>query len=667
MTGRRATSFFECAFTLILLVLFVLSDPAISTAGDLRIAEYLMSNTDVGFYFISPVLAWILKIFVNLFPYVNWWVIFSILITFAVFWICINFIDTVVSEKFGIILSSIFGLLYWHSILLEDINFTQTAAISAISGAVVYFSALRESSRKKKITKVVVACVFILIAGAIRWKALVMCLPFIAMTILYYALVTYLKSKDDDKIEQIKWSLSILVIACVMVFGSYGLHKIYGKINPLYIEYVVANSLREDIYDYQDRYPSWDEAQDEYEAVGIERSWVEMVNQSFTADRNHFSADDLRVMKSFRESSVFSISDYFSSLEGYGIVLIILAVLVLLIVLINGIRNSIIPILGNVFGFMGFAVTLTIMGRYAWHVTVGIVLIAVFSLIYMSSIHLSEKDGFLSSERIGAWFAGIYGIVANVVVLGVIVVSIVNSISFVVPAAKITNETEASLVDYMDSNDDIVYLDLGSLCYYDTHNIWSARPLDYMDNVFTGIGHFILGRSDDLDRYEITDIVSAMINRSNIYTFYNDTWNAYLADYYDPCIAAGVVDEYGDTEFIRYVAPKTIVGEKSGLTVNNVHMSLTASEKSSNYRYWNITADIEGDVSAEEYYINVLDYGTGNMYSYPVSVEDGKLVGKELYINSSWSFMETGRYLVGIVDGECYVLADLSSEPVYEE
>lgn len=667
MAGRRATRIFECAFTLILLVLFVLSDPAISTAGDLRIAEYLMSNTDVGFYFISPVLAWILKIFVNLFPCVNWWVIFSILITFVGFWIFINFIDTVISEKYGIILSSIFGLLYWHAILLEDINFTQTAAISAVTGAVVCFSVLKESSRKKKITKVVVACVFILIAGAIRWKALVMCLPFIAMTILYYALVTYLKSKDDDKIEQIKWSLSILVVACVMVFGSYGLHKIYGKINPLYIEYVVANSLREDIYDYQDRYPAWEEAQNEYEAAGIERSWIEMVNQSFTADRNHFSADDLRVMKSFRGSSVFLISDYFSSLEGYEEVFIIVAVLVLLIVLINGFRNSILPILGNAFGFIGFAVTLTIMGRYAWHVTVGIVLMAVLSLIYMSSIHLSEKIGCLSSERIDAWFAGIYEIVANVVVLGAAVAVIVNSVSFVVPAAKITNETEASLVDYMDSNDDVVYLDLGSLCYYDTHNIWSVRPLDYMDNVFTGIGHFILGRSDDLDRYEITDIVSAMINRSNIYTFYNDTWNAYLADYYDPCIAAGVVDEYGDAEFIRYVAPKMIVGEKSGLTVRNVHMSLTASEKSSNYRYWNIAADIEGDVSAEEYYINVLDYGTGNTYSYPVSVEDGKLVGKELYINSSWSFMETGRYLVGIVDGECYVLADLSAEPVYEE
>ena len=667
MSKRYKNIVFELAYTLLLLILFIFSDPAISTAGDLRITEYLMSNADVGFYFISPVLAWILKIFVNAFPYVNWWVVFSIFITFVGFWVFIHFIDKVISSKYGIIISSIFGILYWKAILQEDINFTQTAAIAAIAGAVIYFTSLIEIDNKKKILEIIIASIFTLISGAIRWKALVMCLPFVVMTILYHVLITAWKGTADNKRTKVKWSLSIMAIACVMVFESYGLHKIYGKINPLYIEYVVANSLREDIYDYQDRYPSWDEAQDEYEAVGIERSWIEMVNQSFTADRNHFSADDLRVMKSFRGSSVFSISDFFSSLEGYKVAFIIVAVLVLLIVLINGFRNSILPILGNVFGFIGFAVTLTIMGRYAWHVTVGIVLMAVLSLIYMSSIHLSEKIGCLSSERIDVWFAGIYGIVANVVVLGVAVAVIVNSVSFVVPAAKITNETEASLVEYMDSNDDVVYLDLGSLCYYDTHNIWSVRPLDYMDNVFTGIGHFILGRSDDLDRYEITDIVSAMINRSNIYTFYNDTWNAYLADYYDSCIAAGVVDEYGDAEFIRYVAPKAIIGEKSGLTVGNVHMSLTTSEKSSNYRYWNIAADIEGDLSAEEYYINVLDYGTGDMYSYPVSVEDGKLVGKELYINSSWSFMETGRYLVGIVDGECYVLADLSSEPVYEE
>ena len=69
--------------TLLLLMLFIFTDPEYSPSGDINIAEFLASTTKDGFYYISPALSAVLRLFVHWFPEVNWWTIFSIVMMFS--------------------------------------------------------------------------------------------------------------------------------------------------------------------------------------------------------------------------------------------------------------------------------------------------------------------------------------------------------------------------------------------------------------------------------------------------------------------------------------------------------------------------------------------------------------------------------------------------------
>ena len=156
-----------------------------------------------------------------------------------------------------------------------------------------------------------------------------------------------------------------------------------------------------------------------------------------------------------------------------------------------------------------------------------------------------------------------------------------------------------------------------------------------------------------------------MLTRPNVYTVYDDTWSAYLCDYYNPYVSAGIVDTYEPTgtDFIRFVAPIQTSGDSTTQTFSDIHLAIDQAKAAANYQILNISATIDG-TALDEYYLNVTNSKTGAIYSYPLVVNGNKLTGNALWMNHTWDFSNTERKIVGKVGDQYVNLADITSEPV---
>lgn len=119
-------------------VAFLFTDPILSGAGDLNIAEFVMSSGKIkdGAFFISPLLSKFLRFFSNKIS-LNWWSIFSAVILCTGLYVCLWFMSRRMKgynllEKF--LLLALFDVMYWELILREDINFTRTSTVAAVMG-----------------------------------------------------------------------------------------------------------------------------------------------------------------------------------------------------------------------------------------------------------------------------------------------------------------------------------------------------------------------------------------------------------------------------------------------------------------------------------------------------------------------------------------------------
>ena len=100
-----------------------------------------------------------------------------------------------------------------------------------------------------------------------------------------------------------------------------------------------------------------------------------------------------------------------------------------------------------------------------------------------------------------------------------------------------------------------------------------------------------------------------MLTRPNVYTVYDDTWSAYLCDYYNPYVSAGIVDTYEPTgtDFIRFVAPIQTSGDSTTQTFSDIHLAIDQAKAAANYQILNISATIDG-TALDEYYLNVTNF-----------------------------------------------------------
>lgn len=670
------------ALTVLALSVFLVTEPSLSAAGDMNIAEYLGSSKIApGFFFISPVLAGVLRFFNDIYT-ANWWALFSIAVMFGGLYVFLWFVNkrAALQEWTALLLTDgLFVLFFWELMLRYEINFTQTTIIAGLSAILLILDSCYEcvgdkpAARKSPIVKIGLGVCLLFVSGSIRWKALVLMLPFAVMCLGYFFVFP---CTPPNLIESLRYSWKIkkklLMTAgmvILVVFASYGLHRLYGIINPDLGEYVKANALREEICDYADQYPDYEQHEEMYRGLGIRQSWIDMVCTFMTGDENHFSSDDLNKMAALRQSSHMTVSNFTGSLKGHTVMWISLAVLLVFMTLLRGRKRFYIPLLGCVFAFILCGLYFIIIGRIEWRVTSGCVLASALSYIAMMSYEpTNTKAGkFGLKER-----TGLLVLTAIFFIVGCVCVRFEKEFSL--PRAAVTDEERAGMLDYIDANADTLYLDVeDTLRFYNSYNLWAAHEPEYIDNVISLVGHFIIGERETLAEAGTDNIINDMLTRPNIYVRYcshetNGIFLNYLRDYYDECISVSVVDGYGSTGYLRYSQPIDEVVETSeNLAQGDVVLEAVDEFPDDSNVITAVQVNFRQDAADEnvyqDYYLNVTDAATGALYSYGLKSDESGCSGKVLWMDGTWSSDAISVSLIGYnSDGTYHAILDVTEE-----
>ncbi|MCM1144302.1 MAG: hypothetical protein NC318_08010 [Blautia sp.] len=668
--------FYAFLFTAFSLLLFLVTTPQLSQAGDVNIAEYLISSKiKPGFFFISPVLAAILRFFHGIIA-ANWWSIFSVAVMVLGLFIFLWFLNKRYARYDGVVrlfLSGLFVLIFWELILKNEVNFTQTTVIAGLAAILLILDCCYEKMGHSKscIFKMASGVFLLFLAGAIRWKALVLMAPFAVMCLAYFFLFPYTSSSLLSSIKNsFRYRKKFLLLAAgiVLVIAlSGGLHKLYQIGNPDLGAYVESNALREEICDYADRYPAYEESTATmYEERGITQSWITMVCGFLTGDENHFMAEDLRKMAALRLSSHKQPSDFIGSLKGHTLLWIGIVLLFVSLMYLSGRKNAFLPLLGVLSAFLFCGLYFIAIGRIAWRVTNGCILACILSFIAMTEHPVSEK---VSRKFDLTAKTGVVALTMLCFVTGCAAVRFEKE--FELPRAVTTDEELAGMLTYIDANSDITYLDIEeSLRYYNAHNMWSAHEADYLDNSFSLVAHFILGEKETLAARGIHDVVGEMLSRSDIQVRYcspytNGVFLQYLRDYYDKCVSVSVVDRYGGTKFLRYASPvaldETAAEGNQNSTVTFEIVDDFADDTA-------ILASIEMTYMSEntapsyqDYYLNITDNTTGALYSYGLKANEHGCGGAVVWMQDTWKPENISVVLVGQdKDGHNKAIADVT-------
>lgn len=669
------------ALTAFALVVFLVTEPALSAAGDMNIAEYLgFSKIAPGFFFISPVLAGVLRFF-NAIYTANWWALFSIAVMFGGLYVFLWFVNkrAALREWTALLLTDgLFVLFFWELMLRYEINFTQTTVIAGLSAVLLildscYESVEKPAARKAAIIKVCLGVCLLFVSGSIRWKALALMLPFAVMCLGYFFVFPYTSPNLPESLRS-SWKnkkklLMVAGMVILTVFMSYGLHKLYGVVNPDLGEYVKANALREDICDYADRYPAYSLNEETYQSLGIKQSWIDMVCAFMTADENHFTSDDLDKMASLRQSSHKEVRDFTGSLKGHTVLWISLAILLVFLTLLRGEKQFYIPLTGCIFAFMLCGIYFIAIGRIEWRVTNGCILASALSYIAMMSYKPSRTEvrKFDLNEK-----TGLLALTAIFFVVGCVCVRFEKEFS--IPRAAVTDEERAGMLDYIDANAGTLYLDVeDTLRFYNSYNLWAAHEPDYMDNVISLVAHFIIGEKETLAAAGADNLFNDMLTRPNIYVRYcshdtNGIFLNYLRDYYDECIAVSVVDGYGSTGYLRYSLPiDEVVETNENPAQGDVIFEAVDELPGDPYVITAVKVSFRQDAADEnvyrDYYLNVTDTATGALYSYGLKSDESGCGGKVLWMDGTWSLDAISVSLVGYdSDGTYHAIADVTEE-----
>lgn len=662
-------------FVLFMTFIFLITEPELSPAGDLNIAEYLASSAiKEGFFFISPVLAFVLRLFNRIYT-ANWWSIFSVADMFGGLFVFLWFLNKRYQKQqwtARLFLNGMFVLFFWELMLKYEINFTQTTTITALAAALLILDCCceREKNKKTAVIKLVLGICLLFLAGSIRWKALALMLPFIVMCLVYFFLFPFTSS---DFIISFKHSLKnkkrfLLLAGAVIgvVFMSYGLHKLYGIINPDLGEYVRANALREDIGDYADRYPDYNEdTMEMYQELGITQSWIDMVCSFVTGDENHFSTADLNKMTDLRQSSHKTVESFTGTLKGHTFLWVTMLILLLFLSLLSGRKNILLPLFGCIFAFLLCALYFIMIGRIEWRVTNGCILACTLSFIAMSEHHIAD----ISPGKFGlAGKTGLLAMTALFFVLGCAAVWFEKDFSM--PKAVVTEPGLADVLEYVNAHEDIIYVDIeDTLHYYSAYNLWAAHEPEYLDNVIPMVGHFNIGKRETLERVGIDDIVNDMLKRPDIYVRYcgpgsNNNLFRYLRDYYEECVSVSVVDNYNNHRFLRYAGPviPESVNYCSGIRAD-FEIVDEFPEDENILAVIRIDCDLDagGSGTYQDYYLNILDNTSGALYSYGLSMREKGCFGEALWIDGTWQADDISVSLVGYgVEGSTETIADVT-------
>ena len=674
-------AWFPVMVTALLLALYLFSDPQFSSSGDANNAELLADGSRVlpGHINLTWPLVWVLHPLTHAFPQICWWTIFSLVIMFGSLLVILLSLQKIVQGWKGSLLVVLTAGLLWAVVYAEPMNYTINTAISTCAGFLLLISIYHEDSGRTKVISCVFSFLLLGTAGSLRWTELLLCLPFFLLSLLIRAgvpggrlqLGRRRKISDGDALAEdhlnsgkdyalfLRQAIFCSVFLIIMTAGTWGAGKMIQKLDPWYAENYAGDKYRAEIADYGAQYPDFQENEAAYRSAGITPTWIAMVMNHITSDLNYFSSTSLHHMTTFRGASRMPLSQYHALLASYPAVWLVCLGVIGAAVWLFGFRSCLLPLLGEAGGFLAAGIFFVRQGRIAWRVTGGMLFAALAGFLVASA-----AGGVIDRRR------DVNENLVRVAALIALVLFIAPGVTYKVPRAEVTNPAIDSDYRYMSSHPENCYFVDNQ--YYMGHSIWTGFDQKKYSNIIPDISNFIIGFRGQLADRGITDIVSDMLVRDDILMKYDDTWFAYLRDYYDPDITITIMEENPETgtAFIAYHRPLTkdsFISEENGvLSAPSLYVE-AASFSEQQYRILHVAVSMENTAGEgfTDYVLEVDDNASGRTFTYPMTEEAGQLTVRAVWPDATWAYDTSKVSIIGRkVDGTCEQLLDLTGQPV---
>lgn len=187
-------------------------------------------------------------------------------------------------------------ILLWSTVftMICHMNYSKTGAFSIVVGLFIMGVSLESEKYETIIHRIIqiIASIYIFVGGLMRKETLYAVAPFI----LIYASYFFIKYKKNT----IKRIIPFIIVCASLVLAWFGNEIVY-RTDPDWKYFVEYNKVRTKVVDYG--VPSYDEYNEEYEAIGLNRNDVVMLDNWQYADTDVFSIEKLEEIVKIRDNN----------------------------------------------------------------------------------------------------------------------------------------------------------------------------------------------------------------------------------------------------------------------------------------------------------------------------------------------------------------------------
>lgn len=264
------------------------------------------SHSDFLVY-VSTLYGCFLKLWYQLFPSVNWYMVFCYL--FLLCSVSVTEYILVAKYKFsGIILSIIFSVGFSHYFYVV-FQYTKVSAMLTLTGFMILFYWIQETedSLKCKTIKYILGSLFLFLGSLIRLQSFFMVCIF-GFGIWVTKFIATLMQKEYRRFFN-HFVYPLIGIFIIILGFSIFEEKVWDVSTSELSYFQAYNQVRTQLVDYQ--IPDYDTHKQQYEALGLSENDVDNLTRWCFADSDKFSLEVLQQIAAMNEKRVFSFKEFF--------------------------------------------------------------------------------------------------------------------------------------------------------------------------------------------------------------------------------------------------------------------------------------------------------------------------------------------------------------------
>ena len=605
---------------------------------DNAIANCLAAAHEGGTVFQHKWLIYLLHGLYEIAPALNWWLVFSLIVmAVSLFFIILRLYETKSLLPATMCSLAVFLTCYFWSVC--EINFTRTAAIAAAGGLCLITAGVSNSEGIRS-ARCLSGLFMMLLSAAIRHNVALLALCFLAGWGFCYFGYEFFVLKDKKPLNYAIPMLLLCAVAGIVFFSNSIDQKFDTEAEAKYREY---NHARAAVKDYMSEFPLWEDAEEEYTAIGVTKNDLKAIDKWIHADNDFITTELFLAISKLRKKDTHSfpgiISDVISKISQYPCCLFLVCTALLLLIL-NIFKKSAYGVFGYLvltFAALAACSSLLYSGRLPRRVMFSIFILYVCSYMFLPergrpSVGTSDVKTAEAGYSEKATYVLVAAAVFSVVVYAVNT-ALVTPFDKCEDAAAVREEC----LDVLNADKENTYFLPAGLCAEQRGNTWYMYPEGYLSNVFRLGGWaarapFIISR---LGEAGISNPMEALL-RDSVYSLDcqdNTKVNIirkFLREHYDSRASYSRLKKLGNYWIIKYQGKIKDSQLKRDNSCRVGNLQIGESEDG----YLEISAEVDGLPEGVDYvYCNVTNKGV--RATYRVSLLGDKIVWAVLGIKAS--------------------------------